>query len=483
MVIEISANRLLAPNFGNSLYTWTALIGVILVAFSAGGYLGGVLADRMKRVDLVGSLLAGAATLTMLIPVFNSWLAPSFTSMDLISGPVMISLFLFLLPGIMLGAVSPASVRFYSLAGHDEHVGLAAGTISMLGSLGSFVGTFLSGFVLLSNFGVKTIFIGTGVVLLLLAIGAFALARKSIKAQGIAVAVVLACGVLSFTTGAEAEDLKGFQTLYRRSSFYHQILVYEYKGGGTRYLNLDSTTEGGMEWPSGDLVLGYQRYWRLAQLNDDLKLKHALFLGAGAFGMPEHVARTGADVDVAEIDPAVIDTGRSYFKLDEFPTVHAHASDGRHFLQGETAGKYDLIFGDAYNGRQHIPAHMVTQEFFRLVQSRLSENGVFLVNIISAIEGDRAVFLSHFLPTVRSVFPNVEVFAVGGPATEVQNVILLASMKPWKPWLEDRFYAAGSWQQRLMTSRLKPEQLPAPRAILTDDWNPVDAVIARQLEK
>src|ERR1700760_722509 len=74
MVIEISANRLLAPNFGNSLYTWTALIGVILVAFSAGGYLGGMLADRMKRVDLVGLLLAGAAALTMLIPLLNTWL-------------------------------------------------------------------------------------------------------------------------------------------------------------------------------------------------------------------------------------------------------------------------------------------------------------------------------------------------------------------------------------------------------------------------
>src|SRR5204863_235519 len=44
MVIEISANRLLAPNFGNSLYTWTALIGVVLVALSGGAWLGGVLA-------------------------------------------------------------------------------------------------------------------------------------------------------------------------------------------------------------------------------------------------------------------------------------------------------------------------------------------------------------------------------------------------------------------------------------------------------
>src|SRR6201995_5595166 len=73
MVIEISANRLLAPNFGNNLYTWTALIGVILVAFSVGGYLGGVLADRMKRVDLVGLLLAGAAALTMLIPALHAF--------------------------------------------------------------------------------------------------------------------------------------------------------------------------------------------------------------------------------------------------------------------------------------------------------------------------------------------------------------------------------------------------------------------------
>src|SRR3954466_5749254 len=77
MVIEISANRLLAPNFGNSLYTWTALIGVILVAFSVGGYLGGALADKMKRMDLLGWLLAGAAAFTMLIPALNSMMADS----------------------------------------------------------------------------------------------------------------------------------------------------------------------------------------------------------------------------------------------------------------------------------------------------------------------------------------------------------------------------------------------------------------------
>src|SRR6185436_19862363 len=110
-------NRLLAPQFGNSIYTWTALIGVVLVALSAGAWLGGVMADRLGRLDLLGWLL---------------------------SGPVMISTFLFALPAVLLGAVSPASVRFYSVVNQDTQVGHAAGFISMLGSLGSFVGTFLS---------------------------------------------------------------------------------------------------------------------------------------------------------------------------------------------------------------------------------------------------------------------------------------------------------------------------------------------------
>lgn len=476
MVIEISANRLLAPNFGNSIYTWTALIGVILVAFSVGGYLGGVLADKLKRMDLLGWLLAGAAALTMLIPALNSMMAESFKNSGLISGPVIISLFLFALPGILLGAVSPASMRFYSLAGHDEHVGQAAGMISMLGSLGSFAGTFLSGFVLLSAFGVKVIFLGSGVVLLLLALLAFWMARKPPRTQ----AMPLLVGLLAGASALPAEAVMDKEVKYHTQSFYHQIEVLQHDtpAGWERRLKLDSTLEGGM-MQNGDLVIDYQRFWQLVQLNDELKIKRALFIGAGAFGMPEQVGKLGADVDVVEIDPAVIEVGRKFFKLDEFPNVHAYADDARRFLQ-RGGGNYDLIFGDAYNGVRHIPAHLVTREFFTQVKSRLSADGVFMMNVISAVEGDRAALLGHILATLRAVFPNVEVFAESA-RHESQNVILLASFKPWKSWLVDRFYAPGSWQGRLTGARVPPAFLPAPRGVLTDDWNPIDAVIAQQL--
>ncbi|HEY1083250.1 MAG TPA: fused MFS/spermidine synthase, partial [Prosthecobacter sp.] len=183
MVIEISAARLLSPLFGNSVYTWTALIGVILIAFSVGGFFGGRLADRRAGIDVLGWLLGGVAVLTFFIPALSTWFGPAFAKGGLIDGPVMFSLFLLAVPGALLGAVSPAAVRLYSLTFSDTHIGGAAGTISMLGSLGSFVGTFLSGFFLLGSFGVRSIFIGTGVLLLLLALLAFVLAGKGKKAM------------------------------------------------------------------------------------------------------------------------------------------------------------------------------------------------------------------------------------------------------------------------------------------------------------
>ena len=57
----------------------------------------------------------------------------------------------------------------------------------------------------------------------------------------------------------------------------------------------------------------------------------------------------------------------------------------------------------------------------------------------------------------------VEVFAEGA-RHETQNVILLASIKSWKPWLEDRFYAPDSWQAGLTGARIRRPTAPAARS-------------------
>ena len=47
--MELAASRVLAPYFGNSLFVWGALIGVVLAGLSVGYWLGGTLADRLRR--------------------------------------------------------------------------------------------------------------------------------------------------------------------------------------------------------------------------------------------------------------------------------------------------------------------------------------------------------------------------------------------------------------------------------------------------
>jgi spermidine synthase len=481
MVIEICAFRLLAPLFGNSVYTWTALIGVILVAFSVGGFMGGRLSDKYNSINLLGWLLAGAAVLTFLIPPLHLGFGESFTHSGLIGGSVLVSLFLFALPGALLGAVSPAAVRFYSLTFQNTHVGAAAGTVSMLGSLGSFVGTFLSGFVLLSHFGVRSIFIGCGLLLLSLAILAFVLAKNNAQKTALLAIVGLAAAAL----GSQAEPAPGKDVIFSQESFYHRIEVSE--NGVSPYrqrlLKLDSTAEGAMNPDNGELVMDYQNYWRLPLLRDDAKINSALFIGAGAFGMPEALSRQfpEARVDVAEIDPEVIEVGRKFFRLNEHPKVQAHAGDARHFLRSQKDQRWDLIFGDAYAGIRSIPSHLVTQEFFQLVSNHLTPEGVFVMNAITAVQGEKAELLGGILATLRSVFPHVETFAVQGPRLATQNVIILASHQDWKPWLTDRFFAASSWQNRVLRSHVAANQVPQNGPLFTDDFNPVDRIIARGL--
>lgn len=481
MVIEICAFRLLAPIFGNSVYTWTALIGVILIAFSAGGFLGGRLVDKHPRLSLLGWLLAGAALLTFFIPALHLGFGQQFASGGMIGGSILISLFLFAVPGALLGAVSPAAVRLYSLTEKDSHVGAAAGTISMLGSLGSFAGTFLSGFVLLSHFGVRSIFAGCALLLTLLAVLALVLDKAGRKA----LTQVSGTALIGLISVVFAQEQPGKDVLFVQDSFYHRIEVSETGSHPhqQRLLKLDSTAEGAMNPHDGSLVMDYQHYWRLPLLKEDPNLRSALFIGAGAFGMPEALSREfpQARVDVAEIDPQVIEVGRRFFKLDEHPQVKAHAGDARRFLHEHADTRWDLIFGDAYAGIRSIPAHLVTREFFQQIADHLTPEGLFVMNAISAVQGPRGELLAGLLTTLRAVFPKVEVFAVMGPRQMTQNVIILASRQDWKPLLTDRYYATGSWQERLIRTYVPTHQLPAGGQLFTDDFNPVDRIIARGL--
>jgi len=64
MVLELTASRLIANYVGQSLYTWTSVIGVVLAGISIGNYLGGWLADKFPPQRVLPWLFVIAGLLT-----------------------------------------------------------------------------------------------------------------------------------------------------------------------------------------------------------------------------------------------------------------------------------------------------------------------------------------------------------------------------------------------------------------------------------
>src|SRR6185295_19055019 len=151
--LEIASSRVMAPFFGNSLYVWGSLIGIVLAGLSTGYWLGGIMADRYPTPRLLVALLGTAALLVLAIPFVDGWVLDRVVAWD--PGPrlnpVVATILLFGLPSLVLGSVSPVAVRLK--ASSIEGLGRTAGRLFALSTAGSIAGTFLTSFWLIPELG------------------------------------------------------------------------------------------------------------------------------------------------------------------------------------------------------------------------------------------------------------------------------------------------------------------------------------------
>jgi len=177
MVLEIIGARFLAKYFGSSFYIWVSQIGLVLVALSAGYYIGGTLADKWKRLARLAWLLIPAGILICAIPNFDSLLyaitdrhpldvpVPVFWQK---TDPVLGSALVFFIPCVALATLSPYMIRLCTR--NIEQVGHASGMIFAASTVGSIGGVFVSGFILIEYVGLSNIFRITGALTIALGI-------------------------------------------------------------------------------------------------------------------------------------------------------------------------------------------------------------------------------------------------------------------------------------------------------------------------
>lgn len=168
MILELVAGRLIARHVGMSLYTWTAVIGVIMLGISLGNHLGGRLADKYAPRRLLAVLFFGAAAACAAILPLNG-LAGNLSFLDGANWPLRIFLHVaitFLCPSLLLGMIHPVVAKM-ALDLH-QHAGRTVGGVFAWSVAGSLVGTFLSGYYLVMTWSAPAIllFSGGGLALL-----------------------------------------------------------------------------------------------------------------------------------------------------------------------------------------------------------------------------------------------------------------------------------------------------------------------------
>jgi spermidine synthase len=493
MIVELAASRVLSPYFGNTLYTWTALIGVIMIALSTGYYAGGRLADQRPNPLVLLHLVSAAAAFVLLVPALalkvTTQLAPEGQPVDMLWGPVSAALLLFAIPGCLLGTVSPFAIKLLSLRTENTRVGTSAGTIGMVSTCGSVVGTFGAGFVLIPSLGIRTIFVVVGVTLAgVAALGYAGLLGTRLRSLPAATLVLLGGMLLSFVAESSEAPREPY-VVFQKDTYYHQIRVERRQAYGGRRITtvfMDRAPEGAQSDSDGDLVFAYTRYYELEKIFCPT-MEKAAFLGGGAYAMPQALVddHPEAQADVVEIDPAVEAVARRFFRLDEYEgRVNPVVGDARAFLAG-TDERYNLIFGDAYRGKQNVPSHMVTKEFFQLLRQRLTDDGVYMMNLIGSIEGPTSQFFTSVAATLLEVFPELYVFAMSPSFTEMaQNLILVAPVQA-RQWDGEQLLHRAEANRQLETlveTWLPPNRYDLSQAtVLTDDYNPVEYIIAQQL--
>ncbi len=475
MVLELVAGRIIAPYVGVSLYTWTSVIGVVLAGISLGNYTGGRLADRWASLRLLGGifLLGGLASFGILAVDKLGRQIPS--GWPVVAGILMITAALFFLPCFILGMVSPILAK---LAVRDlAKIGNTVGKIYAFGTVGSIVGTFATGFVLISWFGTHTIV--WGVALVLLALGILFLVGGHWQ-------VLLAAAVL-FAGGSLLASKRGWlRGPCVRETNYFCIKVHEETRDGeeVRVLVLDRLVHSysSLSDPT-KLVYGYEQIYARVTAYRAQQDKHlrALFIGGGGYTFPRYIEAVypGSDIEVVEIDPGVTQIAHERLGLRQDTMVVTYNEDARLFLGREPTSKFDLIFGDAFNDFS-VPYHLTTKEFNDRVRGWLEEDGLYVVNIVDGAPGD---FLRAFANTLGKTFRYA--YLASG-VRSFKNLprstfVFIATDAPLK--LEDKIPEEG-YDKPLVASQVLTggefeELLASGRVVtLTDQYAPVDQMLA-----
>lgn len=493
MVLEMTGGRVLAPHVGTSAIVWTSLIGVILAFLAAGAWAGGKFADKKLSGQGLSQTLTGAALGCLLTALFHTAIGKGVTSgiSNLYLAAVIAAICIFAFPAFFFGAITPYVIRL-RIASVDT-AGATVGRLYALSTAGSILGTFLGGFVLISWFSSTTILWSITIFLLALSLALYP-AKPYLR-----IILLGMCIFLCWQDNDYAKWLadKGDEILIE--SPYNSIRIMEgedrrHNNAKVRLMATDPgyTQSGILMNDPAELYFNYTRFYGLGP-----KLaphaKSVLMLGGGGYSVPKWLLanKSMLDQDISivtvEIDPAMTESAKKYFGLPEDERHKIIHADARAFLNRQK-DKFDLVFVDVFNSHYSIPFQMGTKEAMEALNNALAPEGIVLMNLISAVEGEDGRLFRAIWQNFDKTFADAKVYCVSMPSApqEVQNLMLVGKSRDTNRSLAERVNITNNLniykstlsptnrEIEAMAKNLYPKPVAADVPPLTDDFAPVD---------
>lgn len=460
MMVELTGSRIIAPYFGNSLYVWTAIIGCILTALSVGYWYGGRLSDRFPSERMLASIVVLAAGILLVTRLIQDIILSLLTSFSpgVLLGSILATILLFVPTTFALGMVSPFVAK---LTMRDpKHAGEGVGLVFSAGTVGSIVGTFLTGYVLFEYVG------SARIILLCVATLVFAsLLLYWKRLLWVQIIMLVVIGGLLLRTGIFAHPIRGL--VLDRDSAYNRIIVSDTKKEGRtlRMLQTDALgAQSGIYMNSTDLPFDYTRaFLDTATVNQEGSV---LLIGGGAFTVPRELARKDPNrkVDIVEIDPSLFQVAQEYFGYSPPNSHQVIHEDARTYIN-RSKQQYSLILVDAFQSLSP-PFQLTTREAVVAMKNNLQPDGLLVMNSISKPDTSSSFLAVQFM-TLREEFRYVRAFRYKNSEKwrGRQNILIIASENVIPDKISPEISSEISMRDTTRAS------------VLTDDFSPIESFL------
>jgi len=491
MSFEMLGSRYLNPYFGSGIYTWAALISTVLIALTAGYFLGGALADRTVSPALLALTVIIGSVYLLALPSFAPAVLEAVLAAidDIRLGSLMSALALMFFPVTFLGMYSPFAIRL--LLRSAQRSGRVSGAVYGISTAGAIVGTLGTTFVLIPAIGSRAITLALGTLGLLAGLGLLVLARRRAAAALVVIALAapsvpvaradsliddaVRAGLLARADGRVAHVETEYNDVFITKRGHQLVMSFQIKGW-------DYTESVSNLLDPDDLPLRYAQVMTIATIYPEAP-RRILMLGLGGGSISTYLGRfmPEAAITTVEIDPGVITAAKTYFGLRESERMRYRAGDGRVFLNRDSE-RYDLILVDAYRGG-YVPFHLLTREFYGLVKLRLAPGGAAAFNV-----HDGSKLYASTIKTLGEVFAALDLYPTGRG-----EVIAVATAAPAEAQTLERRAAVLQKQHGFRFSlpdmlrwRMdKSQSQTAGGDVITDDFAPADVydVMGRDLRR